>query len=131
MSAAKLLFFFSPFILLAHACVATCFLYKRCTTLSHLHIPSSSPHFYLIIIFTKVVYSDDDCTNLLAQAVLDKKLREWGRADLFATFDWVSPNSFPLMVDPPSPFATAKAALPDFTNQVQVTLGLVWFDLLF
>lgn len=70
-----------------------------------------------------MVYSDDDRTNLLAQAVLDKKLREWGRADLFVTFDWVSPNSFPLMVDPPSPFATAKAALPDFTNQVRVFLS--------
>jgi hypothetical protein len=108
--------------------VAFRFLFKLHAALSHLHIPWYHPH---LTSFDKVVYSDDDCTNLLAQAVLDKKLREWGRADLFATFDWVSPNSFPLMVDPPSPFATAKAALPDFTNQVQVTLGLVWFDLLF
>ena len=38
-----------------------------------------------------------DRNNILAQMVLDRKLREWGREDLAAAFDWYSHDSFRLM----------------------------------
>jgi|MDSY01.1.fsa_nt_gb hypothetical protein len=38
-----------------------------------------------------------DRNNILMQMALDKKLREWGREDLAAAFDWYSHASFRLM----------------------------------
>ena len=58
-----------------------------------------------------------DRVNLLAQAVLDNKLRDWGRADLAAVYDWFALDSFGLMPEPPSPFTSSVTdPLPNLTK---------------
>jgi len=58
-----------------------------------------------------------DRMNLLAQVVLDNKLRDWGRADLAAVYDWFALDSFGLMPEPPSPFTSSVTdPLPNLTK---------------
>jgi hypothetical protein len=67
-----------------------------------------------------VAYRSEHGVRVCVAGVLDHYLKDCGRADLSAVFDWASPDSFPLMMDPPSPSLAggglnANGPLPNFT----------------
>ena len=57
-----------------------------------------------------------DRQNILAQLLIDKQLREWGREDLAVCFDWYSLDSFRLMRAAPKPGVPSGAPLPNLTK---------------